>query len=160
MIHASAKTLQQFKLDYDEYGDSYTLDITEEQLQDIFNTMQKVCLCCIQTYVVCSLISRFSHLFLYFQIHNEIENYIPQIKIVKSYSNMNYSGMLKIYNILIQLYYKSSASLSVYICNFSLGQVIVLQLLKENKLMDLGREDYNIQPLVIFLYPPHQTGSW
>nr|KAG5701196.1 hypothetical protein BaRGS_023305 [Batillaria attramentaria] len=39
MIHASPATRKQFQMDYDEYGDSYTADITEEQLRHIFGSM-------------------------------------------------------------------------------------------------------------------------
>ncbi|XP_050403534.1 DNA ligase 4 [Patella vulgata] len=42
MIHTSPASLRKFKLDYDEYGDSYTEDTTEDQLQEVFNNMKEL----------------------------------------------------------------------------------------------------------------------
>ncbi|KAK7101253.1 DNA ligase 4-like [Littorina saxatilis] len=41
MIHTSPATRKQFQQDYDQYGDSFTEDVTEEQLKHIFSTMGK-----------------------------------------------------------------------------------------------------------------------
>ncbi|XP_025109281.1 DNA ligase 4-like isoform X2 [Pomacea canaliculata] len=39
MIHASAGTRKRFLQEFDQYGDSFTEDISEEQLKDIFHAM-------------------------------------------------------------------------------------------------------------------------
>ncbi|XP_076463012.1 LOW QUALITY PROTEIN: DNA ligase 4-like [Babylonia areolata] len=41
MIHTSPATRRQFQRDYDDYGDSFTDDVTEEQLRHIFSSMDK-----------------------------------------------------------------------------------------------------------------------
>ncbi|KAL8610583.1 hypothetical protein ACOMHN_006302 [Nucella lapillus] len=41
MIHTCPATRRQFQRDYDDYGDSFTDEITKEQLQHIFTTMDK-----------------------------------------------------------------------------------------------------------------------
>lgn len=42
MIHASAGTRKRFLQEFDQYGDSFTEDISEEQLKDIFHAMDHV----------------------------------------------------------------------------------------------------------------------
>ena len=39
MIHTSPRTHSLLQQDYDEYGDSFTTDTTEEQLQKVFEKM-------------------------------------------------------------------------------------------------------------------------
>eukprot|EP00118_Oscarella_pearsei_P008725 m.46483 g.46483 ORF g.46483 m.46483 type:complete len:987 (+) comp33697_c0_seq3:313-3273(+) len=40
MLHASPATAAKFALDFDEYGDSYTGDVDEEQIKKIFSAME------------------------------------------------------------------------------------------------------------------------
>ena len=42
MVHISPATRQQFQQDYDDFGDSFTTDVTEDQLKQIFSAMGKV----------------------------------------------------------------------------------------------------------------------
>ena len=44
MVHTSPATRKQFQQDYDDYGDSFTADVTEDQLRHIFSVMDKVIL--------------------------------------------------------------------------------------------------------------------
>ncbi|XP_071488614.1 DNA ligase 4-like [Diadema antillarum] len=41
MLHTSPETKVQFALDYDPYGDSYTKDVTEEKLKEVFANVEK-----------------------------------------------------------------------------------------------------------------------
>jgi hypothetical protein len=42
MLHTSPATLKTFQQHYDKYGDSFTQDVTEDELQHIFSIIGKV----------------------------------------------------------------------------------------------------------------------
>ena len=42
MLSSSEVTEQRFQLEYDEYGDSYTKDCTEESLREVFRKVDWV----------------------------------------------------------------------------------------------------------------------
>lgn len=41
MLFTSAKMTAQFALDYDSHGDSYTEDVNEEKLREVFANVEK-----------------------------------------------------------------------------------------------------------------------
>ena len=41
MLYTSPKMAAQFALDYDRHGDSYTEDVDEEKLREVFANVQK-----------------------------------------------------------------------------------------------------------------------
>ena len=40
MIFTSEKTKEKFRTEYDKYGDSFTVDVSEERLRQIFNDIK------------------------------------------------------------------------------------------------------------------------